>query len=316
MNGQERLLRIFLRLQAGAHLSKRQLADEFEISEKMIQRDFALLSSFLEEQPTIAAELAYDSKHHTRYLKGKSLFNKKDILVIAKILLENRALNEAENKGLIDSLLALLFREERKEIASIIASELLNYAPLSDRQERIDKIWDWSEAIRKEQVLEIAYKTPYQKKKAHTILPVSLFYDSHYFYTVVYHLRRESYMTLRLDRIVAWSVSEVKKPVLSYGRKFRDGDIRNLRVDSFMGKEVTVRVRFRYDPTIVLDQFPTAKVLEQTEDESIIEFVSQDTPGLKRWLLSQADGVTVLSPQSLVSEMREILQKMTKSYEE
>ena len=54
-------------------------------------------------------------------------------------------------------------------------------------------------------------------------------------------------MTLRLDRIVAWSVSEVKKPVLSYGRKFRDGDIRNLRVDSFMGKEVTVRVRFRYD---------------------------------------------------------------------
>ena len=42
MNGQERLLRIFLRLQAGAHLSKCQLADEFEISEKMIQRDFAL----------------------------------------------------------------------------------------------------------------------------------------------------------------------------------------------------------------------------------------------------------------------------------
>ncbi|WP_153049755.1 HTH domain-containing protein, partial [Streptococcus suis] len=73
MNDQERLLTIFLRLQSGAHLKKPQLADEFGVSEKTIQRDFALLGGFIESQPMIAAELAYDSKHHTRFLKGKSL---------------------------------------------------------------------------------------------------------------------------------------------------------------------------------------------------------------------------------------------------
>ena len=187
MNDQERLLTIFLRLQSGAHLSKAQLADEFGVSEKTIQRDFSLLSGFLDTQPMVAAELAYDTRHHTRYLKGKSLFNKKDILIISKILLENRSLNKEENKALLDSLLALISKDEQKEVSSIIASELLNYAPLSDTQNRIDKVWEWSEMIRKELVLDIDYQSPYNTKKRHTIFPVSLYYDTHYFYIVAYN---------------------------------------------------------------------------------------------------------------------------------
>lgn len=315
MNDQERLLTIFLRLQSGAHLSKLQLADEFGVSEKTIQRDFSLLGHYLESQPIVAAELAYDAKHHTRYLKGKSLFNKKDILVISKILLENRSLNKDENKSLIDSLLALISKEEQKEIYQIIASELLNYAPLSDTQNRIDKIWEWSEIIRKELVLEIRYQSPYNSEKQHTILPVSLYYVVHYFYVVAYNLTFESYMTLKLDRIIDWKVSNEKKPQISYGKKFRDGEVRNKRVDPFMGRELTIRVQFAYDPTIVTDQFSTARIIEQIPDGAVIEFISQDTPGLKRWLLSQADALTVLSPAILVDDMKNFLKKMQQNYD-
>ncbi|HFI0978128.1 TPA: helix-turn-helix transcriptional regulator [Streptococcus suis] len=315
MNDQERLLTIFLRLQSGAHLSKLQLADEFGVSEKTVQRDFSLLGYFLESQPIVAAELAYDAKYHTRYLKGKSLFNKKDILVISKILLENRSLNKEENKSLIDSLLALVSKEEQKEIYQIIASELLNYAPLSDTQNRIDKIWEWSEMIRKELVLEIRYQSPYNCEKQHTILPVSLYYDVHYFYVVAYNLTFESYMTLKLDRIIDWKESNEKKPQISYGKKFRDGEVRNKRVDPFMGRELTIRVQFAYDPTIVTDQFPTARIIEHTPEGVIIEFISQDTPGLKRWLLSQADALTVLSPATLVDDMKNFLIKMQQNYD-
>ncbi|MBM7642958.1 helix-turn-helix transcriptional regulator [Streptococcus loxodontisalivarius] len=315
MNDQERLLSIFLRLQAGAHLSKRQLADEFSVSDKTIQSDFALLTTVLDNQSMIAAELAYDAKHHTRYLKGKSLFNKKDILAITKILLENRALNKEENKSLLDGLLALVSKEEQKEISTIIASELLNYAPLTDTQDRIEKIWTWSEAIRTETVLDIKYQSPYNVAKEHTILPVSLYYDVHYFYLVAYHLKHENYMTLKLDRIQEWKESKARKPNLSYGRKFRDGEVRNKRVDPFMGNEISIRVKFAYDPSIVLDQFPTAKIIEQTSDGTIFDLVSQNTPGLKRWLLSQADALVVLSPKSLVDEMKHFLENMQKNYD-
>lgn len=81
-----------------------------------------------------------------------------------------------------------------------------------------------------------------------------------------------------------------------------------------MGRELTIRVRFNYDPTIVLDQFPTAKIIETSSEGNVIEFVSQDTPGLKRWLLSQADALTVLSPSSLVEDMKYFLKNMQENY--
>lgn len=121
-------------------------------------------------------------------------------------------------------------------------------------------------------------------------------------------------MTLKLDRIIDWKVSNEKKPQISYGKKFRDGEVRNKRVDSFMGRELTIRIQFAYDPTIVTDQFPTAWIIEHTPDGVIVEFISQDTPGLKRWLLSQADALTVLSPQSLVNDMQDIIKNLQKKY--
>lgn len=69
-------------------------------------------------------------------------------------------------------------------------------------------------------------------------------------------------MTLKLDRILGWKESKKKNP-LSYGRKFRDGEIRNKRVDSFIGKELNIRILFVNDPTIIVDQFPTAKITEK-----------------------------------------------------
>ncbi|QXA19136.1 WYL domain-containing protein [Streptococcus gordonii] len=315
MNDQERILSILLRLQAGARLSKNQLSDEFGVSAKTIQRDFALLGDFLMTQPMIAAELAYDSKHHTRYLKGKSLFNKKDILIISKILLENRALNKVENEDLLKSLLGLVSKEEQKEIEMIINSERLNYAPITDEQNRIQKIWEWSEMIRKEKVLEIVYKSPYQDKKEHLIFPVSLYYDSHYFYLVVYQLKHETYITLRVDRIQSWDPSNIEKPSISYRDKFRDGDIRNERVDAFIGKKISVEIEYLYDPTIVMDQFPNAKIVGKNEGWTRFKFESQYTPGLKRWLLSQGEAVKILSPQSLVDDIRKTMKEILDYYQ-
>ncbi|MEW4353593.1 WYL domain-containing transcriptional regulator [Streptococcus pneumoniae] len=316
MSDQERILQLFLKLQSGAALSKKQVAAEFGVSEKTIQRDFSFLSEFLQTQALVAAELVYNPKDHTRYLKGHSRFNKKDILIISKILLENRALNTAENKELLQRLLDMLPREEKSEISVIIGSEWLNYAPLTDQQDRIDKVWELSEMIRTEQMLEITYRAPNRTEdKLHTIFPLSLYYDSHYFYMVAFHLKHENYVTFKLDRIKTWQVSTAKKPSLSYGKKFRDGDVRNQRVDAFLGDPMKIEILFSYDPAIVLDQFPTAKLLSMENGKAKLSFTSQDTPGLKRWLLSWGSALRVLSPHRLVEDIKESLDEMKKCYQ-
>lgn len=46
----------------------------------------------------------------------------------------------------------------------------------------------------------------------------------------------------------------------------------------------------------------------------IVQIETQDTPGLKRWILGQEDEITVLYPQSLADSIQNSLEKMLKNY--
>ena len=314
MNSQERLLTIFLRLQAGERLSKVKLSKEFDVDPKTIQRDISRLKGILEEKRNLGLEIIFDTSDNTYRLMGKTTFYKKDILVISKILLENRALNESELYSLIEGLLSLLSSEEQKEVNAIIGSERLNYKSLTNDKDIIDIIWVLSEAIRREQMLEIEYKAPLKDVKSHIIFPVSLYYDAHYFYLVAYHLKHEKYTTFRVDRIETFSKSHIRKPQISYGYKYRDGDVRNQKVDAFEGTKIDVTLIYKGNAEIVLDQFPEHKILSENYDEIKVRITSQDTPGLKRWILGQGEAVTLLSPPKLIEEIQKSLEKTLKNY--
>lgn len=314
MKPQERLLTIFFRLQAGERLSKAQLSDEYEIDYRTVQRYMSTLKNFLQEQRISNTEIKFDTSDNTYRLIAKTTFNKKDILVISKILLENRALNKSELYSLLEDLLSLLSSEEQKEIDAIIGSERFNYKSLTNDKDRIDTIWILSEAIRREQMLEIEYKAPLKDIKIHIIFPVSLYYDAHYFYLVAYHLKHENYTTYRVDRMESLSESHVKKPEISYGRKYRDGEVRNQKVDAFEGRKIDVTLIYKGNTEIVLDQFPEREILSENHDEIKVKIKTQDTPGLKRWILGQGDAVTLLSPSKLIEEIQESLENTLRNY--
>lgn len=314
MKPQERLLTIFFRLQAGERLSKAQLSKKFGIDNRTVQRDMSILKNFLQDQRISNTEIKFDTSDNTYRLIGKTTFNKKDILVISKILLENRALNKSELKSLLEGLLSLLSREEQKEIEAITGSERFNYKSLTNDKDRIDTIWILSESIRRAQMLEIKYKAPLKDVKSHIIFPVSLYYDAHYFYLVAYHLKHEKYTTFRVDRIETLSESDMKKPVISHKDKYKDGKFRNQKVDAFEGKEIDVTLIYKGNVEIVLDQFPEHEILSENYDEIKVKITSQNTPGLKRWILGQAEAVTLLDPPELIEEIQESLEKTLKIY--
>lgn len=314
MKPQERFLTIFLRLQAGERLSKAQLSDEYGIDNRTAQRYMSTLKSFLQDRRISNTEIKLDTSDNTYRLIAKTTFNKKDILVISKILLENHALNKSELNSLLEDLLSLLSREEKKEIEAIIGSERFNYKSLTNDKDRIDTIWILSEAIRRERTLEIKYKTPLKDVKSHIIFPVSLYYDAHYFYLIAYHLKHEKYTTFRVDRIESLSKSHIKKPQISYGHKYRDGDVRNQKVDAFEGTKFDVTLIYKGNAEIVLDQFPEREILSENHDEIKVKIKTQNTPGLKRWILGQGEAVTLLDPPELIEEIQESLEKTLKIY--
>lgn len=315
MKESERILTTFIRLYFGEYLTKQQLMDDYGASAKSIQRDLSFLKDYFSTQDYIIAELEYNHSTRQNHLNRKSRFNKQEILVISKILLENRAFNKEENNSLLEGLLALLSKNDQKEIERIIASEKLNYAPLTDQQERIEKVWIFSEFIRKEQMVEFNYLAPYRKvEKKHDALVVALYYDNHYFYLKAYDIESQEYRDFRLDRVISWRASKAEKPKIEYRDKYKDGEHRNFKVDAFSGKPITFKIRYTNDPNIILDRFPKAKVIKTEEKSCEILIESQNTFGLKRYIISQLDGLTVLTPQSFADEIKETLEKMLKNY--
>ena len=63
----------------------------------------------------------------------------------------------------------------------------------------------------------------------------------------------------------------------------------------------------------VLDKLPTARILEQTGKNYVIE-AEVYGDGIKMWLLSQGRWVKVLEPAGFAAEIKEELEQMLKNY--
>ena len=97
---------------------------------------------------------------------------------------------------------------------------------------------------------------------------------------------------------------------------FDEGDLREKNQFLFPGK--TEKIRFSFSGLSVqaiLDRLPTAKVVEQNGNTSMIEAEVNHGRGIVMYLLSQGAWVKVLSPQSLVEEMQEELRQMCSAYD-
>ena len=82
----------------------------------------------------------------------------------------------------------------------------------------------------------------------------------------------------------------------------------------YAGKLQKVVLKFYGEnPEPILDRLPTARVIEQYDNECTIE-AEVFGKGVIMWLLSQGSKVEVIRPDSIREEMKDILIKMLELY--
>ncbi|WP_225363564.1 helix-turn-helix transcriptional regulator [Ligilactobacillus agilis] len=178
-----RQLYLYQLLTAGAHLSKQNLQDKFEIDSRTAQRDFANVRNFIGEYLN-DYDLKYDAKDHSYYLSSGGLsLSKAQCLVLIKVLLASRSLARKELKSLIKSLLALLTEQDRRDIKPIIQSELASYVELKNLKDKrlLEAIYTFSKLILQRETITIDYTTQRHKYVTRTIAPVALTFSDYYF---------------------------------------------------------------------------------------------------------------------------------------
>lgn len=296
-NKGQRLLGIYHRLSQGELISKEVLAREYGVTEKSIQRDIDDIRSYLAgDKDEGAADICYDrqAKGYRLVEEESRCLTRKEILAMAKILLESRAFAKEELHTILDKLIEACPREGRKVVEDMIRNETFCYVPPRHGKKLLDALWDISLFIKNREIICFSYKRQDGAEKEHTAKPVALLFSEFYFYLVAYKEEETEFPTIfRVDRIKDME-STGNTFHIPYADRFKDGEFRK-RVQ-FMYPGPLRRVKFTYSgPSVeaVLDRLPTAQILEEKDGVYTITAEAYGI-GIDMWLGSQGDRVKVI----------------------
>ena len=110
-----RLLTMYGRLMDGKTIRKKDLADEFGVTQRSVQRDLESLRVFFADE-MMGREILYDPKERGYKLAHSSPngLSNSEILAVCKILLESRSMNKEEMLPILDKLMDCCVPESSK----------------------------------------------------------------------------------------------------------------------------------------------------------------------------------------------------------
>jgi len=315
-----RTLEIFFRLLKGEHISLKKLSEEYQVSVKSVSRNITEIKNFLTEHRELMqnAEVIYSHKERAYILSSDEFLKNQELFAVVKVLLGSRCFSKNEILTLIAKLKKATTAEDRAGLENLIRKEVYHYHEVkSDCNSVIDNLWKMIQAIENRRILTICYYKMNRQEVKRKIKPVSIMFSEYYFYLIAYEAGdselKEKYF--RIDRIIA--ITENREYfVLDKAHDFDEGDLRERNQFMFPGEPVKIRFAFSgLSVQAILDRMPTAKMIEKDGNTSIIEAEVNYGRGLIMYLLSQGAWIKVLSPQSLIDDMKAEIEKMKELYD-
>lgn len=321
------LLFIYNELKEGKVVTKESILNKFKINERTFYRYIKEIKDFVSDESKksngelIGEEVIPDKDGYILKDKHRRNLNEKEVLAISKVLLESRGFVEKEIKVMLINLLENCMCEGKENIKFIIRNELVNYVSPQHGVELLDKLWQISNAIKNQRILEIGYcklgidgKMQDEMSKR-IIYPQGLMFSEYYFYLIGFiEGRRDEYPTIfRVDRIKELITTDEKYKV-DYSKRFQDGEFRKLI--QFMQAGELEKIKFKFTGgsiEAVLDRLPNAKIVKEKQGEYIVN-ANVFGKGIKMWLLSQGDSVEVIGPDKFRGEMIETIEKIRMLY--
>lgn len=221
----DRTLKLYDKLINGEIVNKKELADEFNVNLRTMQRDIDDIRNYLSDNYE-TKNISYDHKQNGYYLDGnkKEILSTVEIFSIIKILLESRAFCKEEMKGIVNSIFSYIPKLESKSIKLLILNELYHFEPVKHEKPLLKMIWDLGQCILKKEAIEIEFTKSNREKTKRVIYPLSIVFSEFYFY-VVAKIEDSKYNNpafFRVDRVERFKLLN-KKYVLN---RFEEGELK------------------------------------------------------------------------------------------
>lgn len=306
----ERILSIYSRLKKGKVIFKEKESSDFGVAIRTIQRDIADIQCFLQNQATDSGELQeviFDKKAGGYVLQAKQngQLLGKEILAVAKVLLESRCLMKSELFPVIHKLIGLCNDEnEAKMVEDLLRNEMYHYTELQHGKNLLDRLWLLEQCVKQQNCLRVKYrKLGNQEVVTRKVKPVGIMFSEFYFYLTAYidyedakdkfKNPEDGYPTIyRVDRFLDIQILD-EKFAIPYAKRFEEGEFRK-RVQFMYGGElrkITLKCNTKSLET-VLDRFPTAEIISHEGEEYIVR-AEVFGDGVDMWLRGQKDSVEI-----------------------
>ena len=319
-NREKRILGIFFRALHGESLSVKELAMEFGLSTKSISRDMNVIHEFLSENRELVhnMELMYSHSEKAYVMNSNEFLKNSELFTLIKIIIGSRSLNKEDILTIISKIKRFTTVNDRKKLEKLIRKEIYHYHEVkSDCRSVIDNVWKIAQAIENSQVLTITYYKMNRQEVRRKIKPVSIMFSEYYFYMIAYKYDDLNFRPVyfRIDRISSIAENH-EKFLLDREHSFDEGDLREKNQFMFPGENIRICFEFSgLSLQAILDRLPTARVVEKKENGvSVVEAEVNNGRGILMYLLSQGAWVKVISPDSLVEDLRTEIEKMQSLY--
>ncbi|MBE5879083.1 MAG: WYL domain-containing protein [Lachnospiraceae bacterium] len=307
----ERVLYIYSKIMDGGLVSKSELAEQFGVNERSIQRDIDDIRNYMQDnliQEGYQHSVIYDRERKGYRLEKISLLKltNSELLALSKILLDSRAFPKDEMQNLLKKIIMCSApADSQKMIKEQIANEMFHYVEPRHGVDVTDNLWEIGQAIHNNQYIEIKYQgIQGSTVKTRKLKPLAIMFSEYYFYLVAFidsEKVRENFSVLndafptiyRIDRLQELKVLD-EKFYVPYKDRFEEGEFRK-RIQFMYGGKLR-RVKFKYtgySVEAVLDRLPTAQIQEKTEDGYIIT-AEVFGDGIDMWLRSQGNTIEIL----------------------
>ncbi len=296
------------------------MAVEYGVSTKSISRNINDLQNFLAEHRELMqnAVLEYSYKEKAYILYSNEFLKNNELFTLVKILIGSRSLSKDDLLTLISKLKKFTTIRDRDKLENLIRKEVYHYHEVkSDCKSVIDNLWKIVQAIEDKKVITITYYKMNRQEVKRKIKPVAVMFSEYYFYLIAYRNDEAGYKPIyyRIDRIAS-IIENREKFVLDREQDLDEGELREKKQFMFPGENIKICFEFSgLSLQAILDRLPTAKVVEKKDGGiSVIEAEVNNGRGILMYLLSQGAWVKVISPPSLVEDMKKEIKKMNSLY--
>ena len=293
-----RVLDLYNRLLSGEVLNKNNLALEYGVHPRSIQRDIDDIREFFSNRMISGNELT--EVRYDRSAKGYRLVNLKtttltnaELFAVTKILFESRSLNKEEMKVLVNKLVdSCLPPGERKKMRELTSNELFHSVEPRHQKSLIEPIWELGSAVYFHRLVQMDYQKANGEISHPLIKPVGIMCSEYYFYLIAYigdnDKKYPGYPTVyRIDRILNYKIQEESFEI-PYKDRFEEGEFRKRIPFMYTGK--LHKNTFTYtgpDINAVLDRLPTAVAKKQEDGSYLVTVEVYGEKGLAMWLRGQ-----------------------------